>query len=126
MKYQTGLISLAVCLLGCATAKYVPSATAAPRPPKEFSQVPLFYSTKDVSFEFSEMGRIIMDNTYYSKRDQIAQINKIRKKAAELGADGVIILRQFGTESSGSFVGGIGGYSTDQIYQVEGVVIIKK
>jgi hypothetical protein len=124
MRYIAYLFVLAP-LMGCATSRFIESGQSQLRPAKAPEQVALYYSPQDVPFAYSEIGRIFMNQTHNSKGKQVEQILKIRNRAANIGADAVILIRKTNMEGEGGWIGNLGAASTRTVYDVEGIAIMR-
>jgi hypothetical protein len=131
MNRTSGLIPLIFFLSACATApRYIPSGQSAARPPRTKEQIVLFYSDKDVSFPYTEIGRIFLNVRPHLLRHPADQIEAIREEAAAQGADAVILVPSNTSYSSGDVVGNrygvVGGSDGVAGVMYSAIVIIKK
>jgi hypothetical protein len=117
---------------GCATPqpKFVPNAPFSARTPKTPEQVTLYYHDKVLPFPYEELGRIFLEVNPALLADPAEQIKEIRIKAAEIGADAVILAPEPASYSAGSYVGARrGGAGSSYGYSgplYTGIAIIKK
>lgn len=108
------------------SANYLPSSGIQRLPIAE-NEVQVFYEKQDVDFKYKEIGRIYLKNiNYWADRDPAAQIMKIKKEAANCGADAVIIINEMRKDGSFGFMNGIGGGNSGDVFQYSGIAIIKE
>ncbi len=112
-------LTLTLALSGCSMSPNLP--------PKQSSDVEVYYNPKDVPFRFTEIGRIHLRNiNYWADRDPGGQIKKIVKTAAKNGADAVIVQSMMRRESSGLAIDGNSAFHSGDVFQYMGVAIIKE
>jgi hypothetical protein len=79
-----------------------------------------------VPFKYKEIGRIYLKNiNYWADRDPGGQVAKIKKEAAEYGADAVILVKETRRESSFSAYNNTAGGHAGDVYQYSGIAIVK-
>ena len=103
-------------LLGCGGARYVPSGAVQPYllARKSPSQVVVFYSDKEVTFPYIELGRVFIDG---ASRNPDELVETIREIAAKHGADAAIVLME--TQENKA-------HPEKKTYTAAGIVIIKE
>jgi hypothetical protein len=132
LRYALIFLGLSGLIAGCATPqpKFVPNFQFPARSPKTPDQVQLFYHDKVLAFPYEELGRIFLEVSPALLAQPAEQIKEIRMKAAEIGADGVILTPEPASFSEGSYVGGRrGGAGSSYGYGgplYTGIAIIKK
>lgn len=128
MKRIFPLLLFGVIFTGCSiiSSTYIPSASIQ-RSSVSSNDVAVFYNKAEVPFKFKEVGRIFLKNiNYWADRDPAGQINKIKQKAAEHGADAVIIMNETRRESSFAMFNGSAGGNAGDVFQYSGIAIIKE
>jgi hypothetical protein len=130
----TAIIVAAITMLsGCVliSSQYVPSSPLGARPAKSPSEILVYYSPKEIQFEYEEIGRVFVKNiNYWADRDPGAQTGKIISEAADHGADAVVIQGLMRYEASSvffsqGFYGGAGS-NAGQVFQMSGIAVIRK
>ncbi len=113
---------------GCSiiSSNYVASS-GIQRPHVSPNDVQVYYEKQDVPFKYKEIGRIFLKNiNYWADRDPAGQISKIKKEAAESGADAVIIVSGERRESSFFLMDGTAGGNAGDVFQYSGIAIIRE
>lgn len=112
--------ALALLLVGCTTAQFVPSGPEVRRPVVPVNQVSVFYSDKDVPFAHQEIGRVFMDMSRGGNPQPHWQIAKIRERAGQIGAE-----EEGAQLSGGGMSGGVGGFNSFHQVRYSGIAIVK-
>lgn len=121
MKKPNLILPVLICAFaaaGCVSTNYYPSIQSS-LPPKEKESVLVFFDVKEIPFQYSEIGRIVSD----SDSDQRKVINRIRKKASEVGADAVILTRRIGMHQDSK---SMGNGEVQEIYDIDAIAISRK
>jgi hypothetical protein len=84
-------IGLLVCLSGCVSAQAYRSGTGKIYPPTQSDAVLVFYAAEDVKQPYEVIGEITTAGSSGWGKNEGDLINKARGKAAEMGADAILV-----------------------------------
>jgi len=85
------LVALLVCLSGCVSAQAYRSGTGKTYPPTKADAILVFYAAEDVNRTYEVIGEITTAGSSGWGKNEGDLINKARGKAAEMGADGILV-----------------------------------